>query len=294
MKLLQSSLNPLSTLFAKFISHSFTNRFKDLLRPVTCLPLRAFALFGILFSLAVSTSVATTWYVNPKYGNSSYSGLKTTQAFITINQACQVVQPGDTVSLAPGFYFESVYLYTLGTPSQPIIFQGQTRAKNAVVITGADPNFKKGLIPWTLVDSTLNLYSARCTWLPARVCSGQVDLYPYASLNNLQTFTTDGTTPGPFEGFYYDPNAQLLYVRLNAKIGPINPAQTMMKVGPINGGGPNGLWLTQPSATNFRIHGTGSGNIVFDGITFETPGVVGLIGEQSPISRCSLDISKGS
>jgi Right handed beta helix region len=276
MKPLRSFLNLLSILCADLHSDSSAETCKKLSWRASWLPWRSLALSGILISGSISPSFATTWYVNAKYGNDSYNGLKTTQAFQTINQACTVLQPGDTVSLAPGVYFESVYLFTLGTPSQPITFQGQTRAKNAVVITGADPNFRKGLVPWTLVNSTLNLYSAPCTWLPARVCYNQADLYPYSSLNNLQTFTTDGTTPGPLEGFYYDPNAQLLYVRLNSKYGPVNPAQNTMKVGPVNGGGPNGLLLTQPSATNFRIRSSGSGNIVFDGITFETPGIAGI------------------
>jgi hypothetical protein len=225
---------------------------------------------------ALASSFGSTWYVNAKYGNDTYSGSKTTQSFKTINQACSVVQPGDTVILASGVYFENVNLWTLGTSTQPITFQGQTRAKNVVTITGADPSFRNGLVPWTLVDSTLNLYSAPCSWSPGRVLCAQTDLYPYASLNDLRTFTSDGTTPGPREGFFHDSNARRLYVRLNSKYGWVNPAQNMMKVGPPAGGGPNGIWITDSSGADFTIHNQGSGNIIFDGITFETPRVAGI------------------
>jgi hypothetical protein len=202
--------------------------------------------------------------------------LKTTQSFKTINKACSVVEPGDTVILASGVYFENVNLWKLGTADRPITFKGQTRAKEVVTITGADPDFRNGSVPWTLVDASLNLYSAPCSWSPGRVLYAQTDLYPYATLNDLRTFTTDGKTPGPVEGFYHDPADQRLYVRLNSKYGSVNPARNIMKVGPRAGGGPNGIWITDASGADFTIHNHGSGNIILDGITFETPRVAGV------------------
>src|SRR6267378_712747 len=95
---------------------------------------------GLFSSCFLSSAYASTWYVNAKYGNDSYSGLKTTQSFKTINKACSVVEPGDTVILASGVYFENVNLWKLGTAGRPITFKGETRAKEAVTITGADPD----------------------------------------------------------------------------------------------------------------------------------------------------------
>jgi hypothetical protein len=103
-----------------------------------------------------------------------------------------------------------------------------------------------------------------------------IDLYPFATLNNLGTFTTDGVTPGPKHGFFYDSNAQLLYVRLNPKYGSLIPSQHTMMVGAPNGGGPSGKLIQAASDANFLIHPTGSANVIIDGLTFETPGVAGI------------------
>jgi hypothetical protein len=249
---------------------------------------RRSALGGLAAALAlpllVSSASATTFYVNAKFGHDTYTGLTVNQSFLTINKACQVVKPGDTVLIAPGVYFGNATLWTLGTPTQPITFQGQTRLRNTEVISCADPSFRSGAIPWTLTNATLNTYSAPCSWLPARVLYNDIDLYPYTSLANLSTFTTDGVTPGPHHGFFYDSNAKLLYVRLNPKYGSLNPAQRTMMVGAPNGGGDTGKLISTPTCANFIINQAGSGNVIFDGLTFETPGVAGIATKANDIT----------
>jgi hypothetical protein len=243
-----------------------------------------YALPFLLICLSLAPAFSTTYYVNAQGGRDTNAGLTANLAFFTINHACQVVQPGDTVIIYPGVYFENVSLWKLGTPAQPIVFQGYTRLRNTEIITGADPSFRSGAVPWTLVNSSLNLYSAPCSWLPARVLYDDVDLYPYASLNDLGTLTTDGTTPGPHHGFFYDSGSQLLYVRLNSKYGSLNPSQHTMMVGAPNGGGASGKLIQSATAANFVIHPIGSANVIIDGLTFETPGVAGIATKASDLT----------
>jgi hypothetical protein len=245
-------------------------------------------LLGSAALLAVSfpapSALATTLYVNAKWGSDSYSGLTTSQPFLTINKSCQVVKPGDTVIIYPGIYYGTPALWTLGTPTQPITFQGYSRTRNTQIITGASQAFRTNVVPWTLVNASLNLYSAPCTWLPARVLYDDTDLFPYADLNSLSTFTTDSIVPGPHHGFFFDPNAKLIYVRLNPKYGSLNPAQRVMMVGPVNGGGSSGKLISTASCANFTINTAGSGNVIFDGLTFETPGVAGICTKASDVT----------
>jgi hypothetical protein len=238
----------------------------------------------LLICFSLTPAFSTTYYVSEKWGRDTNTGLSVNQAFSTINHACGEVQPGDTVLIYPGVYFEDVALWKLGTPSQPITFKGYTRLRNTEIITGANPAFRNGTVPWTLVNSSLNLYAAPCSWLPARILYDDIDLYPYASLNDLGTFRTDGTTPGPHHGFFYDSNAHLLYVRLNPKYGSLNPSQHTMAVGPRNGGGPSGKLIQAASDANFVIHPTGSANVIIDGLTFETPGIAGIATKASDLT----------
>src|ERR1700733_2220091 len=104
----------------------------------------------LLFSLFASSALATTYYVNPKFGNDSFGGLQTSQPFLSVNKACAMVHPGDTVILAQGTYFENVHLWTLGTPSQPITFKGVSRVRNSTIITGANRAFRTNTVAWSL------------------------------------------------------------------------------------------------------------------------------------------------
>jgi hypothetical protein len=241
-------------------------------------------IFGVSFVCSMSAALGATYYVNAKVGSDSSSGLTAKQPFLTINRACGSVHPGDTVIIYPGIYFETVNLWTSGTLAQPITFKGYTRTRNNEIITGANAAFRNGKVSWTLANSSMSIYSAPCSWLPARVLYDDVDLFPYASLNDLETFTTDGTTPGPLHGFFYDSAAHTIYLRLNPKYGSLSPNQHTMMVGPPNGGGSSGKVIQATTDTNFVIHTSGTANVIIDGLTFETPGVAGIATKASNLT----------
>ena len=95
----------------------------------------------LLFALPCFCS-ATTLYVNA----SAQAGGDGTASrpFRTIQQAADCVNPGDTVLIAPGVYFETVRLKRFGKPGAPVIFRADRIQKNRVIVTGADPAIRRG------------------------------------------------------------------------------------------------------------------------------------------------------
>lgn len=59
--------------------------------------------------------------------------------FRTVNQAAQVAQAGDVVTIGAGTYRESVFVRNAGTSARPIVFQAAERG--TVVLTGGAHNF---------------------------------------------------------------------------------------------------------------------------------------------------------
>lgn len=85
-----------------------------------------------------SSNFANTYHVSPS-GNNSNSGLTPATAFLTLQKASDVVQPGDSVSVFPGTY-TGFYHTTSGTPQQRIIFSALAnvfiRQRNAITPDG--------------------------------------------------------------------------------------------------------------------------------------------------------------
>jgi hypothetical protein len=65
------------------------------------------------------------------------AGIAETQQFRSINEAAQVVEPGDTVLIHNGIYREFVHIARSGTPDAPIEFRPADPIPH-VVVTGAD------------------------------------------------------------------------------------------------------------------------------------------------------------
>ena len=67
------------------------------------------------------------YFVNPQ-GDDDNSGLSVSSPFRKIQTALQLAQPGDTIHLAPGHYYQDVYSVRDGAPGKPITIVGTSRA----------------------------------------------------------------------------------------------------------------------------------------------------------------------
>lgn len=74
-----------------------------------------------------SWAATTHYYVSPN-GSDSNSGTSPSTPFKTIQHALNVAQPGDTIHLAPGDYYEDVVTVRHGLPNAPITITGPADA----------------------------------------------------------------------------------------------------------------------------------------------------------------------
>ncbi len=74
------------------------------------------------FTTAAAPVPAVTYYVAPD-GDNSHDGLSRETAFQTVTHAAAKVGPGDTVMIAGGTYYESVYMRASGEADRPITFR---------------------------------------------------------------------------------------------------------------------------------------------------------------------------
>src|SRR5262245_17096681 len=129
----------------------------SLLRLITCL--------GCLSpAYAATLHVAVT-------GRDEADGKTPLTAFRTLQRAADLVEPGDTVEVGPGVYFETVRLTRAGTVDRPITFRADRVSKNRMVLSGANRVLREG-VAWELVDAALGLYAVRhssLTGKPSRV-----------------------------------------------------------------------------------------------------------------------------
>ncbi len=91
----------------------------------------------IYLALFISLPGFTQQYYVDATVNSGGDGSKY-KPFQTIQEAADVMQPGDLCLIAPGIYSESVRPSFSGTEDRPIIFKPSGK-KGSVIITGADP-----------------------------------------------------------------------------------------------------------------------------------------------------------
>ena len=138
---------------------------------------------------------AATLHVN---GSARSGGNGTSERpFRTIQQAADRVSPGDTVIIAPGVYFETVRLRRFGRANAPILFRADKIQKNRVIITGADPEVRRGRRKWRLYDRRTGTYVLDCSHHPARILYSGTDLFGYRSLEALMKFEARPGIPGP-------------------------------------------------------------------------------------------------
>ena len=212
--------------------------------------------------------------------------------FNSVQKAADIVNPGDTVIIKPGVYFETVHLKRFGTKTAPVTFKADKIQKNRVIITGADKAIRTKAKKWELHDKATLTYSVDTAHpYPPRVLYSGTDLYSYQSLKLLMTFEAKKGVPGPRHGYFYDRKTKKLYVRLRAdgKYGSSDPNDHVMAVAPTKGKHTDGE-LENSVYYNFGIKGTPgkSLNVIIDGITFETPSrtAVYICGNDAIVKNC--------
>jgi hypothetical protein len=103
----------------------------------------ALALFG-----AVSTALASNWYVDGKHGNDNNNCKSRQHACKTISNAIFLTLPGDSIFVAPAIYHESVFIpYTLkiiGSGAKTTIFSRFSLAARIRSISATSIESSKG------------------------------------------------------------------------------------------------------------------------------------------------------
>ncbi len=90
--------------------------------------LMTLACLSLLLCLNIQAqSSAIQYYVSPDGDNSS-SGRTPSRAFRSIQHAVQLAQPGDTIHLLPGHYYQDVNTIRDGLPGKPITIVGTSKA----------------------------------------------------------------------------------------------------------------------------------------------------------------------
>ncbi|KQC28690.1 right-handed parallel beta-helix repeat-containing protein [Flagellimonas eckloniae] len=107
----------------------------------------------LLLLFYVQTSVATDYYVD---GNTDRSGDGSKNSpFKTIQEAADIMKPGDVCFIKEGIYFETIVPVNSGTKSTPIVFRPLSK-NDKVIITGLDE------VPSTLWEKdSKNLFKAK-------------------------------------------------------------------------------------------------------------------------------------
>lgn len=243
-------------------------------------------------SVAINRNPVTL-YVDAAAGNDANSGTSAGTPLKTIQAAADKVNPGDTVLVAPGVYFENVVFKRPGTEKQPVTVKASGKP-GSVIVTAADEKLRSGKAKWECVDEKLQLYRTKFSHSPCRMLYSGVDLFPYNTLDELKRFavrhyrvgkaTEGGKTgfvdlPAARHGFYFDENEKFIYVRLHAdgKYGSRNPADHVISAGAVTAPGSNGHHISSPAHCNIFLDCGTDAHYIFDGISFETPGAAGVI-----------------
>ncbi len=234
-----------------------------------------------------------TLYVDAAAGNDANSGTSAGTPLKTIQAAADKVNPGDTVLVAPGVYFENVVFKRPGTEKQPVTVKASGKP-GSVIITAADEKLRSGKAKWECVEEKLQLYRTKFSHSPCRMLYSGVDLFPYNTLDELKRFAvrhyrvgkaTEGgksgfvDLPAARHGFYFDEAGKYLYVRLHeaGRYGSRNPADHVISAGAIAAPGGNGHHISAPAHSNIYIDCGQDAHYIFDGIHFETPGAAGVV-----------------
>jgi hypothetical protein len=137
-----------------------------------------------------------------KNGNDANEGTSAGQAHASLEHALSLAQPGATILLHEGHYYESVTLPRSGTQSSPILIRNNRGEK--VVIDGRDTAFKP---TWAIYDAASNVYRTGCTKEPQFAYYNGGHLFANPSLKDLVSNTWNMES-----GFYCD--GTYMYIHL--------------------------------------------------------------------------------
>ncbi|MAX23846.1 MAG: hypothetical protein CMJ19_05005 [Phycisphaeraceae bacterium] len=228
-----------------------------------------------------------TWHVSSTQTNPIADGKSQATAFNRIQQALDAAQAGDTVLIHGGVYPEFLTLNIRGTADKPIRIVADRVAENHVIVTGANPAIRSKTQSWECVHEDKLLYRTPLRHRPTRVLADHVDLLAYPTVDDLKAFTfLKSNYPGHEHGFAFDPNQNMLYVRLRADKRyntSTNPNDLSMAVSPKPGVGKYGNEPSGQTFQNLLIPYDGSAHVIIDGITFETPGIAAVFTEADDV-----------
>ncbi len=153
-------------------------------------------LFGMMFAF-ISRIQAAEYFVT-KQGSDANLGASRELAFQTIQKGVDVLQPGDTLTIGPGEYFEAVCRTNLGSMAVDTVIRSEI--PGAAVMRGdvPAPEFKK-------VDGYRFVYAAPFDQIPQAVLEHHTGhtFFPKPSPAELEF------NPG---FFHYDTHSQTLYI----------------------------------------------------------------------------------
>ncbi len=222
----------------------------------------------------------TIWHVDATRGDDTHPG-EAEAPFRTIMRAAKLVQPGDTVVVHSGVYFEHVKLERGGTGDAPITFRSAEGPANTI-ITGANRSIRTGKTVWETAEASSGLWRTPLAHEPATLVSDDLNLYRYPSLDELRRFVVNDVSlqkkpgPGPKHGWTWHDG--FLYLRLHAsgKYGSTDPHAHTIKVSPARGPGFRGDEIDSRERACFLLSTPGPSHVVLDGFTFESPGFCGV------------------
>lgn len=178
-----------------------------------------------LLACGIMSAGAAEYFVN-KQGNDANGGQARDKAFLTIQKGVDALAPGDTLSIGPGEYFESVCRTNLGGANADTIIRSEV--PGAAILRGdvPAPEFKK-------VEGYRFVYSAPFDRKPKSVMEHHRMrlMFPKANAAELE-----------FDpGFYhYDTNSKTLFISNPDFVAPDQRRYT------VSVGGTHGLELTTP------------------------------------------------
>lgn len=176
------------------------------------------------FMLQVAAESAE-YFVN-KQGNNANDGATRRTAFLTVQAGVDALNPGDTLTIGPGEYFESVQRANLGSPNADTVIRAEI--SGTALLRGDVPasEFKK-------VEGYRFVYAARVDQEPKAVLehSQLHTLLPKANVAELEF------DPG---SFYYDADSRMLYIS-NPDLSAPDRCRYSLSVG-----GESGIRLSSP------------------------------------------------
>lgn len=185
------------------------------------------------------------FYVKPGVAGSdcdnSWSGLNENEPWCSLQFAHDQTQPGDTVHMLPGIYYEQLVIEHSGEPGKPISYVGEGEG---VIIDGSNPDLLHR--NWTPEPSVGDgVYSLP---LDENVCMVIADdherLFLHPTWDNFvdgSCWENDYVRPGCIEdGWFYRADQQKMYVKLPESMSDRDPSNHTMHINTYADCGTNG------------------------------------------------------